>query len=379
VSARRPIRILHVLGMLERGGVETWLVHVLRSIDRGQFQMDFVVHVSEPQDYDEEVRALGSKVIVCPYPREPLRYARAFARILREHGPYDVVHSHVHHYSGYVLWLAYWAGVPLRIAHSHNDTTALETGASALRRSYVALTERLIHRYATVGLAASAQAATSLFGVGWEGDPRYRLLFCGVDFARFRQPVDRACVRASLHIPRDAFVIGNVGRLVEQKNHAFLIRIVAEVAKREQATYLLLVGEGTARPALEAQVAEAGLSDRVIFAGERPDVPRLMRGAMDVFVFPSRYEGLGLGLVEAQAAGLPCICSDVIPAEATIAPPLVRRLSLSRPAAAWADAVMATREATSDITPWDALGRAEGSPFNVQTSRLALERIYAGR
>ncbi|MDQ6908946.1 MAG: glycosyltransferase, partial [Chloroflexota bacterium] len=106
--------------------METWLMHILRMIDRNRYQMDFLVHITEPQDYDDEIRALGSDVILCPHTRQPLRYARDFLRILKERGPYDVVHSHVHQYSGLVLRLAKLAGVPIRITHSHLDASASE-------------------------------------------------------------------------------------------------------------------------------------------------------------------------------------------------------------------------------------------------------------
>src|SRR5436305_11954643 len=102
----KQVRILHVLGMMERGGAETWLMHLLRMIDRDRYHMDFLVHIPGHKDYDDEIRALGSAIILCPHTRQPLRYAREFPRILREHGPYDVVHSHVHQYSGLVLRLA---------------------------------------------------------------------------------------------------------------------------------------------------------------------------------------------------------------------------------------------------------------------------------
>ncbi len=373
----KPIRILHVLGMMGRGGVETWLMNILRMIDRDRYQMDFLVHVPEPQDYDDEVRVLGSKVIFCPHMRQPLRYAREFARILKEHGPYDVVHSHVHRYSGYVLRLAQGAGVPIRIAHSHLNAAAFERQVSVPRRAYLNLMRCWIYRYATDGLATSRQAAADLFGPRWEEDPRFRLLFCGIDLDPFGAYVCRNGVRTEFGIPEDAFVVGHVGRFTEQKNHEFLLQIAVAVAEREPNTRLLLVGEGELRPAIEEQVARAGLTEQVIFAGSRPDVPRLLRGVMDVFCFPSRYEGLGLVLVEAQAAGLRCVLSDVVPCEADIVPPLVQRLSLTGPASVWAEALLAVRDISPPVLQPDALAIIEASPFNVRTSWQALEQVYA--
>jgi glycosyltransferase involved in cell wall biosynthesis len=369
-------RILHVVGGMNRGGVETWLMHVLRSIDRQRFRMDFLVHTTAPCAYDDEIRVLGSRIIPCLHPKRPWSYARNFGRIMRDHGPYDIVHGHVHHYNGYVLRLAQQVGVPVRVAHSHNDTSRRQATAGLLRRGYLTSMKRWIAQHATVGLAASRKAAAALFGPAWKTDPRWRILHYGIDLRPFQDPVDQIAVRAELNIPPDAFVIGHVGRFFEQKNHTFLVDIVAEVARQEPRTFLLLVGDGSLRPAIEQKAGQARLADRVVFAGVRPDVPRLMLGAMDVFLFPSLFEGLGLVLVEAQSAGLPCIVSDAVPEEADVVKPLMRRMSLSQPASVWAEAVLAARDAALVVTQPEALTIIEKSPFNIQTSVRQLESVY---
>jgi glycosyltransferase involved in cell wall biosynthesis len=371
-----PIRILHVLGGMVRGGVETWLMHILRHIDRDRFHMDFLVHTTQPCAYDDEVRALGSKIIPCMHPWRPWLYARNLKRVLREHGPYDVVHSHVHHYSGFVLRLAQQPSVPVRIAHSHNDTTQLQAEATLLRQGYLTLMKRWISRYATVGLAASRKAAVALFGPVWEADSRWRILHYGIDLTPFRNPVAPAAVRAELGIPAEAFVMGHVGRFVKQKNHAFLVDIAAEVARREPMMRLLLVGDGPLRPTIEQRVAQAGLTNRIVFAGLRSDVPRLMLGAMDVFVLPSLHEGLPVVGLEVQAAGLPFVLSDVVAEELDEVKPLVRRLSLSLPASAWAEAILAVRDAAPAITQPEALHMMEKSSFTIQASVERLEEAY---
>ena len=227
------IRILHVVGGMDRGGVETWLMHVLRKIDRERFKMNFLVHTTKPCAYDGEIRALGSEIIPCLYPSRPWVYVGNFLRILRERGPFDVVHSHVHHFSGFVLKLAQRAGVPIRIAHSHNDTTSAESRSHPTRRLYLGLTERWISRHATLGLAASPKAAASLFGPGWRDCPQRRVLYYGIDLAPFRGVTHRASVREEMNIPADAFLVGHVGRFHEQKNHTFLLEVAAEFARVE--------------------------------------------------------------------------------------------------------------------------------------------------
>ncbi len=376
--ATSAIRVLHVLGGLDRGGVETWLLHVLRHMDRQAFHMDFLVHQAGPGAYDDEVRTLGSRIYPCSQPHRPRQYARKFKAILREHGPFDIVHSHVHHYSGYVLRLAHEAGVPMQIAHSHNDTSPLDVEAGLLRRGYLALMRRWIRRYATHGLAASRKAAVSLFGPRWAADPRWQVLYYGLDLAPFQDAVDRAAVRAELGISPSALVIGHVGRFDRQKNHAFLVDIFAEVVRRNADSILLLVGEGDLRPAIEEMLSRRGLTSRVRFTGSRPDVPRLMLGAMDAFVFPSWFEGLGLVLVEAQAAGLPCVISDAIPEEAILVEPLVRRVSLAQTSSAWAAEVLALHAAGPSVPAAQARVRIEHSPVNIRASIHHLESVYHG-
>jgi glycosyltransferase involved in cell wall biosynthesis len=375
-SDRNSIRILHVVGGMNRGGVETWLMHILRHIDRDQFEMDFLVHTEKPCSYDDEVRSLGSQIIPCLDPSKPLLYVRNFKRILREYGPYDIVHSHVHHFSGYVLLLAKQAGISVRIAHSHNDNSSAEAKAGFYRRLYLTLTEWWIARYATLGFGCSRKAVADLFSPSWESDPRWQLLYYGIDLNPLRDRIDPVALRSELGIPSEAFVIGHVGRLVKQKNHLFLLEIAAEVAKHEPKMRLLLVGEGSLRANIDQKVLQLGLSEIVIFAGVRPDVPHIMRGVMDVFLFPSLHEGLGLVLIEAQAAGLPCIFSNVVPEEADAIKPLVQRISLSQPVSEWVQVVLRQREMRSTITPSDALALVETSPFNIETSVKQLESIY---
>ncbi|MDJ0734636.1 MAG: glycosyltransferase family 1 protein [Nostocaceae cyanobacterium] len=375
--AHPPIRILHVVGGMVRGGIETWLMHILRHIDRDRFHMDFLVLTPEPCAYDEEIRALGSRVIPCPLQRWlPWIFAANFPKILEEYGPYDIVHSHVHHFSGYILRLAKQAGVSLCIAHSHNDTSSQEAKAGLYRRLYCQLTEFWITRHATLGLGCSCKAAADLFGAEWGTDPRWQILYYGIDLTPFENVVDSQAVRAELGIPADAFVIGHVGRFHPQKNHQFLIAIAAEIAKREPKMRLLLLGEGYLQPKIRQQVLQMGLGDKVIFAGSRPDVPRLMLGAMDVFLLPSLHEGLPLVLLEAQAAGLPCIFTDVITREVNTVQPLINRLSLSQPAQVWAETVIAQKQKVSNITKNYALALVKQSPFSIETSVQNLENIY---
>jgi len=358
-------RILHVVGGLNRGGAETWLVEVLRNIDRERYSMDFLVHTANPGAYNREVQVRGGRIIPCQDPSHPLSYAIEFGRILATCGPYAVVDSHVHYYSGYVLMLAALGGVPVRIAHSHIDARASETGSGRRRRAYRSLMRSLIRRFATRGLAVSTEAGDDLFGSGWQRSPKWQLEHLGIDLARFETAVEKNSVRAELAIDRAALVNGHVGRFVPQKNHAFLVDVAREVVRREPRAVFLLIGDGPLRSMIEARVAGYSLEKHFVFAGLRPDVPRLMKGAMDLFLFPSHYEGLPLTLLEAQAAGIQSIASDAVSREADVVDGLIVRESLGAPTSRWAERVLKH------------LGGAAPLPFCVTSPQLAGRSIAA--
>ena len=371
----RPLRILQVVVSMNRGGIEGWLVQVLRHIDRREFQIDFLVDTVEPCAYDDEIRSLGSKIIRCLRRKRLWTYARNFHRAMGQHGPYDIIHSHLNENGGWVIRLARKAGIPVRIVHSHSDIGSLVGESGWLRRAYIRASRAWISRDATFGLAASNKAA-SLFGEDWRSDPRWRILYCGVDMTPFRASVQSRSVRAELGIPPNAFVMGHAGRFAYEKNHAFLIKVAAAVAKWEENSRLLLVGDGPLRKQTERLAAREGVGRHVIFAGTRVDVPRLMLGAMDVFLLPSRWEGLGLVGIEAQAAGLPLILSDGIPTEVDVVKPLVRRLSVDESAETWARQALCWRYARAPCSAPEALAETAASAFNIRTSVEHLARIY---
>ena len=370
------MKILHVVGSLDRGGAETWLAQILHHVDRHQYSMDFLVHTAAPGALDKQIMELGARVLPC-LPRlqdgNPLRYAHNFRRILRECGPYDCVHSHIHHSSGYVLMLSAMMGVPVRIAHSHNDTCAIDRTYPSARRMYSCAMDVLIRHFATVGIAVSRSAAPSLFSDSWTADQRWRLCPLGIDLRPFSMAIDSSTIRAELGIAQNSFVIGHVGRFAEQKNHHFLVEIAGRLAKMEPTAVFLLVGDGPLKPQIEALVRERGLRTNFIFLGVRDDVQRLMLGAMDCFLFPSSYEGLGLVLWEAQAAGLTCVISDTIPDEASVATKLVRRLSLAATPEVWANELQRIRPiagGSRDPLP------EKFSHCTIEASAAGLTRIY---
>jgi glycosyltransferase involved in cell wall biosynthesis len=369
-----PLRVLHVLGALLRAGVETWLVNLIRRADRSRLAMDFLVHTDRTCAYDEEVLASGARIFRCP--RRPVAdHLRKVWQAIRTPEPYDVVHSHVHAYSGWVLSLAASAGVPVRIAHSHLDSRSEDRTASGIRRAYLVAMRRLIARHATAGFAVSEEAGKALYGETWGRDPRWSILRCGIDTTVFDAP-PRPGLRAKLGIRDDAIVIGHVGRFDSQKNHAFLVAIAQELAAFEPRAHLLLVGDGPLRGSIEQSVREAGLANRVTFAGIRSDVASLMTGAMDAFVLPSVFEGLPLVVVEAQAAGLPCLVSDAVSPESGVVDGLFWQESLRAPPKIWAMHLLHLMRKRTAEERRRALRAVNESPFEAGANLEALHRTY---
>jgi glycosyltransferase involved in cell wall biosynthesis len=361
------VRILHVVGKLDRGGAETWLVQTLKHIDRSKYQFDFLVHTEEPGAYDDEVRALGSRIIPCLKPANPVKYARNFLRVLKEHGPYDCVHSHVHHFSGYVMALAAMGHIPMRIAHSH--TAHRESTAPVKRKAYLRSMEMLVRAFATNGIAVGIEAGNSLFPKDWRSDSKWLLQPIGIDLEQFQVKRDRKEIRKALGIKDGAILVGHVGRFVEAKNHSFFVEVAEELVRSRESVQFLLVGEGPLREKVARMVDARGLLGQFIFTGIRSDVPDLL-DAMDIFLFPSLYEGLPLALLEAQAAKLPCVASTGVTPDADAGLGLLTRLALSEGKTAWADAVWR-------VIPDRNIERGGGHRYSIQDSVALLVRLYA--
>lgn len=376
--AERPIRVLQVLSFIAGGGVGVWLLNVMRRLSP-KYQFDFLVQRSEPTRIVEEIESHGGRLLLSGNPHLPWAYGCRFLQQLRQHGPYDIIHCHLFTYSGFIVYLAYLGNVPQRIVHSHTNTSLHEPRRSNLLRSaYLALMKKLIRVYATQCLAVSEETAQDLFNGTWRQDARVKLLYCGIDLSPFGNLMEPAAFRQELGLPPDAFVVGHVGRFVPLKNHAFVLNIAQELLKQNPQTYFLLVGDGPLRPEIENLARQAGIYEHIRFLGLRDDVPRLLLGAMDVVLFPSQYEGLPLILLEAQAAGRPCLYTDVITEEVELVSPLMKRMSLRRPAAEWAEALLKLQELNRRSNRNEALELFKESHFNIERCVAELEKVYQG-
>lgn len=189
----------------------------------------------------------------------------------------------------------------------------------------------------------------------------------GIDFNRFRKiPETKEEIRQKLGIPEDAYVIGQIGRFAYQKNPEFTIKVFNELLKKKGNSYLLLIGRGKQEKELRKYVLDLGISDKVLFLIERSDVPQLLK-AMDVFVFPSRFEGFGIVLIEAQTVGVYCVTSDNIPVQAYQSKNITR-LSLNDPIEMWTEAILTRKPNIEDY------GNLDDYDMNKEIKHL--EKLY---
>ena len=341
-------RLLCIISAMNTGGAETFLMKLYRKLDRTKFQMDFCVNAPEKGFYDEEIASMGGRIYCIPCKSSDLPgFRRQLTSVVRENR-YDYVLRITASGAGLMdLKLAKKAGASVCVARSSNS------GSDGGIKSFLAhrIGRLLYSRYIDVRIAPSDLAAIYTFGRRAYQRGEVRILHNALDPAVYRFDSEaRARIRETFHIPQDAFVVGHIGRFSQQKNHTFLLEAFASVHRIHPEAILMLVGDGELRPEVTRQVERLHLSDCVRFCGVRSDVPALL-SAMDVFAFPSRFEGLGIVAIEAQAAGLPVVCSEHIPIEALLSPE-TRRVPLSD-AAGWAEALLtaAASETTRDSGP----------------------------
>ena len=326
------MRILHVIAGLGSGGAERIVMEWYRRIDRGRFQFDFLIR-SDENIYAEEIKRLGGQVFRAPeFPQKAVgNYA--YTRRLLETKNYKIIHVHGNALIYiYPLMIGCRNSLTCTIMHSHNTSTA-----SPLYYPVHWFNRHRIDRLSAVRLACSDEAGKWMFGKN--GD--YIVVQNGIEIEKFRFQEDiRTAYRKKLGV-EDQFVVGNVARFLPSKNHLFLLQIFREILKLEPDSLLLLAGEGKEQKKTERKAKQLGIMSKVRFLGVRKDISGLMQ-AMDAFVFPSRFEGLGIVLIEAQFAGLHCIASDTIPRESQVSG-LIDYLSIQEPPEIWAKKIVSFR------------------------------------
>lgn len=324
----RPLRVLHVVTIMNLGGIENYLMSLYRNIDRSKVQFDFLVHRVEKGHHDDEIRALGGRIFYIQplHPTTHQSYLKKIRDVFKV-SEYDFVHSHMNATSYEVLKMAKIMGVPHLIAHSHTSQNTLNWKATVRY-----MHKKLLNTLPLYKMACSDQAGKWLFGK----KSIFKVMPNAVDVEEYDfNPAIRNQIRTELGIKETDTVIGNVAQFKYMKNHEFMLEVFAFYYARNPHSYLMFVGDGVLREKIERSAKEKGIYNKVLFVGQKSHIQHYLN-AMDLFLFPSTYEGFGIAALEAQVNGVPVLISDRLPLELRMTS-LVHSLSLTKGAKYWAE------------------------------------------
>lgn len=362
-----PVRILHVFNFFYQGGIENFVMNVYRNIDRSKIQFDFAFPMNKKGYFDDEAKALGANIYFFDSDKKSFwNYYKNLSHIIKEHGPYAAVHSHIYYFSGYILLIAKLCGVKTRISHSHETQKGRKQ--TLIRRIYENAMRLMIKNNATVWLCCSNQAGECVFGKNMP----YQVLYNGIDLRRFvyRQE-SRERIRKELGLEGKKVIL-NVGRFAEQKNHPFILKVFKEMTVRSEDYRLIMIGGGPLERMIREKCKEYGIYEKCVFLHNIQNTEDYYC-ASDVFILPSLYEGLGIVLVEAQATGLPTIISDKVTKEVGMTD-LAHYLSIENSEKEWADMIEQQISKQFDRAKYNS--KIIGSEFDVKQTVKCLTEIY---
>ena len=364
------MRVLQVIGVMDRGGAETMVMNLYRAMDRERVQFDFLVHEQREGDYDAEIVSLGGRIFRAPRYNgiNGIAYRRCIRSLFASHPEWRVVHGHIGSCAPLYLSEAKRVGA-FAIAHSHAQNYG--NGISGVAFNIAA---HPVRRIADYFMACSNEAGLDRFGSSIVEGNRFAIVPNGIDVASY------ACDER-VHVEAKADyglagrpVVCHTGRLIPVKNHEFLLEVFARVVQSFPNAVLLLAGRGDLEEQIRARVNELGLKKAVFFLGVVDDVPRLLRAA-DVFVFPSINEGLALSVVEAQASGLPTIASTGVP-ELAVVSDRVCRMPLSSGVEAWATECVDKLRFSLSSERSDACEQVREHGFDIADTSVRLAAFY---
>jgi len=365
--AERSIRILMLFTILNRGGAETMVMNYLRNIDRSKVIFDFIVHREERGAYDDEVESMGCKIYRFPSLRllNIPSYKKSISDFFDVHSEYKIVHGHCSELGYYIYKEAYKRGIKFIAAHAHSEPCSFD-----FKMPVRSLLKRMMRPYLTHYFACSTGAAGWLFGK--------RLMKKAIFFPN---AIDANSFKFNSNKREQVrlnngwighLVIGNVSTFSPVKNHLFLLEIFAEIISCEPSALLVLVGNGEYESKIKEKIAQLGLMNNVRLMGSRSDIPDLLQG-MDLFLFPSYFEGLSVAQLEAQAAGLKVINSTGVPKAGTVIPELVESISLSHSSKEWADKVLS---AIKKYERKDRFCEISEAGFDIKKNAEWLQNLY---
>lgn len=360
------IRVLHVITGMGSGGAEAFIMNMFRNIDNNQVVFDFLLR-SEENMYEDEIKSLGGKIYITPpYPKKLLSNYIQTQKFLKKHKEYNIIHVHGNAFI-YItaLLISRLNNVPCRIMHSHNTDTG--------RPIY-----RIVHKFNKIFmnfLVTDRFTCSNEAGKWMFGNKSFIKINNGIDVDKFiynKEIRDR--IRKLYNIDENTVLVGHVGRFLKVKNHSYIVDIFNEYIKQNKNSKLMFIGEGPEFNTIKKKVENLGIENKVIFLSKINNVNEMMQ-AMDIFIFPSIYEGLGIVNIEAQTASLPCIISDRIPRESIITD-LVEVKSIDLDPKEWAISI---DKKLKSNTRRNMKRIIEDSGYSSKKSAKILENFYKAR
>ena len=356
--------ILQIAAHLTIGGAEKVARDIGMHANGEEYEIHYVIFDDDIGDYGKEVLNKGCKIFKFREPSE--NYLEYFTELKKLMGKYryTAVHAHTMFSIGWVMLAAKQMGIPVRVSHAHS---ALIDGTGFVKSIYEFIMRKLILIFSTHLVTCGEKAGIRLYG-----EKAYKkrgiLILNGIDTESFRfSEAIRNTLQQKLNL-QNKFVIGHTGRLAEVKNQSFLIDLMPDILKQKENAVLLLLGDGDDREKLEKKVAALNLNDKVIFAGGVTNVQDYLN-VMDVFAFPSLYEGMPLSILEVQANGLPCVISDTVPPDVFLTD-LIKTLSLQDEKQIWVETILNSHRTDKNDYPTE----LKNAGFDLQT---AMKKVYS--
>lgn len=366
---RKKVKVAEFVSRLESGGVESMLLNYLGHFSHPE---DFDIHIVTQDINDERClqtfRDAGYHIDVVTHKKKSIYKNVVEIRHLLQGERFDVVHSHMTLMNFYVLFFASLTGTKLRISHSHNAFRS----PNPLKLVYWSVLKPLNKWFANRWFACGREAGIFLFGKHAVDGGKVTILPNAIDLKRFAyNPIARARIRKELGIGDKDFVVGHVGRFMDQKNHKYLIDIFASLVKKRPDSWLILVGTGELEKQMKDYVAERGLRNRVVFVGSVDNVNDYYQ-AMDVFALPSKFEGLPVVAIEAQAADLPILISTNVDHSCAITDN-AKFASVDIAPSTWAAELLKMTNVSRGVEVQKQLQKAG---YDIQTEAGRLEALY---
>lgn len=358
--------ILQIAAHLTIGGAEKVCRDIGLYANPDEYEIHYVIFDDDIGDFGKEVEAKGCKIFKLREPSENyFEYFKALKSLMAKYH-YTVVHAHTMFSIGWVMLAAKQMKIPVRVSHAHS---ALIDGDGLVKSIYENVMRRLILSCSTDLVACGEKAGIRLYGEK-AYKKRCNLILNGIDTDTFVFSQEkRDEIRKKFNIEAN-YVLGHTGRLAEVKNQVFLLKLMPDILKQRPDAILMLIGDGEDREMLRNTANELNIQDKVIFVGNTTSVQDYL-SAMDVFVFPSLYEGLPLSILEVQANGLPCIISDTVPPDVFLTD-LIHPLSLKDDKEKWIDEILAVNRNTKTDYPL----QLKNAEFDIHTAMKKVYEIY---